>query len=239
MATGAEGRRATTTACASSTRRTWPATRSSARPSPPGRRRRCGSAPASPTPAPGIRWPPPAGIASVQAASREPGPPSASAGATRPSPTSGLALPGAGRRALERYVTIVRTYLRGEPVAFDALAPWHPRTAPAPVAALGLAGTRWTTAGCTGSTPPCRRCRWRSSPPGPRMLAMAARCADRVLLAVGADPERVGMGRRAGPVGERRRADRRLRQRDHPRRPRRPRPAGSAPGASPPSPGSR
>jgi 5,10-methylenetetrahydromethanopterin reductase len=91
---------------------------------------------------------------------------------------------------LERYVAVVRTYLRGEAVAFDALSPWH-RDGARPVEVLGLA-----------NAPADSRLHWLDpslSPvpvevvaTGPRMLSMAARGADRVLLAVGADPERVG-----------------------------------------------
>jgi 5,10-methylenetetrahydromethanopterin reductase len=91
---------------------------------------------------------------------------------------------------LARYVATVRAYLRAEPVAFDALAPWH-RDGARAIEVLGLA-----------DAPDDSRLHWLDPglPPvpvevvatGPRMLSMAARTADRVLLAVGADPERVG-----------------------------------------------
>lgn len=90
----------------------------------------------------------------------------------------------------ERFVTAVRAYLRGDAVPFDALAAFAPADA-RPVDELGLA-----------HQPESSRMAWiptdRDPTPvevvatGPRMLAMAGRCADRTLLAVGADPERVG-----------------------------------------------
>src|SRR5262245_15291666 len=90
---------------------------------------------------------------------------------------------------LERFVRITRAYLRGEAVAFADLIPYE-RDGSRPLDALGLA-----------SGPEESRLHWL--PPaldpvpvevvatGPRVLAMAGRTADRVLLAVGADPERV------------------------------------------------
>jgi 5,10-methylenetetrahydromethanopterin reductase len=90
---------------------------------------------------------------------------------------------------LERYVTTVRTYLAGGVMSFDALADYH-RAGARPIDALGLA-----------TAPADSRLRWLDpslpSVPvevvatGPRVLDAAARSADRVLLAVGADPSRV------------------------------------------------
>jgi 5,10-methylenetetrahydromethanopterin reductase len=90
---------------------------------------------------------------------------------------------------LERYVRILRAYLLGETVTFEDLAPYH-REGARPITALGLA-----------DSPTDSRLHWLdrglSAVPvevvatGPRMLAMAARHADRVLLAVGADLSRV------------------------------------------------
>lgn len=90
---------------------------------------------------------------------------------------------------LERYVATVRAYLRGSAIAFDDLAAYH-RDGARPIDALGLA-----------SAPDDSRLHWLDpslSPvpvevvaTGPRMLDAAARSADRVLLAVGADPTRV------------------------------------------------
>lgn len=90
---------------------------------------------------------------------------------------------------LERFVRTTRAYLRGEAVPFDELRPFERRGA-RPVGVLGLA-----------ATPPESRLHWlpRDLAPvpvevvatGPKALALAGRTADRVLLAVGADPERV------------------------------------------------
>jgi 5,10-methylenetetrahydromethanopterin reductase len=93
---------------------------------------------------------------------------------------------------LEAYIKVVRAYLRGEPVAFDDLRRFgHAGTKP--LDSLGLA-----------DAPDDSRIHWL--PPelapvpvevaatGPKVLA-AARHADRVLLAVGADPERVAWAR--------------------------------------------
>ncbi len=93
---------------------------------------------------------------------------------------------------LAAYVRVVRAYLRGESIAFDALARFgHAGTRP--IGSLGLA-----------DAPDHSRIHWLPTdlPPvpvevaatGPLVLA-AARDADRVLLAVGADPERVAWAR--------------------------------------------
>ncbi|ODU07656.1 MAG: hypothetical protein ABS81_00765 [Pseudonocardia sp. SCN 72-86] len=88
----------------------------------------------------------------------------------------------------ERYLTALQGYLRGEEVPFDAAF------APAgmtPVDALGL-----------GTAPTGSSLRWlRPSQPkvpvdvaatGPRVIDLAARLADAVTFAVGADPRRIG-----------------------------------------------
>lgn len=90
---------------------------------------------------------------------------------------------------LERYVSVLRTYLRGAPVPFAALQAYH-RDGARPLDALGLA-----------DAPADSRLHWLDpavapvpvevAATGPRVLAAAARSADRVLLAVGAAPERV------------------------------------------------
>jgi 5,10-methylenetetrahydromethanopterin reductase len=91
----------------------------------------------------------------------------------------------------DRYLAVLRAYLRGDAVAFDDLG-FHEGVAP-PVDALGLADAPETS-------------RLHFLPPGlptvpvevaatgPRVLETAARHADRVLLALGADPERVRWG---------------------------------------------
>jgi 5,10-methylenetetrahydromethanopterin reductase len=94
-------------------------------------------------------------------------------------------------RAFERYLDVLQRYLRGETVPFSALA-FHEQLAP-DVATLELA-----------DTPDGSRLRWLNdrdqkvpvevASTGPRVIAMAARLADRVMLALGADAERVAWG---------------------------------------------
>ena len=84
---------------------------------------------------------------------------------------------------------IVRAYLRGESVPFDELRPYEHADAK-PVAALGLADTAADSS-----------LHWlpKDLAPvpvevvatGPKVLELAGRDSDRVLLAVGADPDRV------------------------------------------------
>ncbi len=91
----------------------------------------------------------------------------------------------------ERYLIALQAYLRGEEVAFSELD-FHERIAP-PVETLGLA-----------DTPRRSRLLWidrrRPKVPvevaatGPRVVAAAARAADRVMFALGADPERIAWG---------------------------------------------
>jgi len=91
----------------------------------------------------------------------------------------------------ERYLAVLRAYLHGDEVGFDALG-FHEAVAPS-VDALGLA-----------DAPATSRLHFlplglpavpvEVAATGPRVLAMAARHADRVLLALGADPERVRWG---------------------------------------------
>jgi 5,10-methylenetetrahydromethanopterin reductase len=93
---------------------------------------------------------------------------------------------------LAAYIRVVRAYLRGESVAFDDLRRFgHAGTKP--LDSLGLA-----------DQPDNSRIHWLPSDlqpvpvevaaTGPRVLAAAGK-ADRVLLAVGADPERVAWAR--------------------------------------------
>ena len=101
-----------------------------------------------------------------------------------------LGLAPASVQDLGAYVRIVRAYLRGEEVPFADLRPYQHADAK-PVATLGLA-----------DTPAQSSMHWlpRDLDPvpvevvatGPKVLELAGRDADRVLLAVGADPERVG-----------------------------------------------
>lgn len=137
---------------------------------------------------PGVRHPvaTAAGIASVHAASGG----RAVLGIGRgDSAMAHLGLAPAPPSYLERYVVAVRAYLAGETIDFDALAPFH-REGAKGVEALGMA-----------EVPKGSALHWldRSLPPvpvevvatGPKVLDLAARHADRVLLAVGADPARV------------------------------------------------
>jgi 5,10-methylenetetrahydromethanopterin reductase len=99
--------------------------------------------------------------------------------------------------ALTRYLVVLQQYLRGENVSFDALD-FHEQLAP-PIEDLRLA-----------DTPTSSRLVWIAklakvpvevAATGPKVIAAAALHADRVLLAVGADPERlawgINLGRRA------------------------------------------
>ena len=92
---------------------------------------------------------------------------------------------------LERYLVALHRYLRGQAVEFDDLG-FSESTAP-DVATLGLA-----------DTPDSSRMVWRRdddpvvtvevASTGPRVIAAAARSADRVIFALGADPERLAWG---------------------------------------------
>jgi 5,10-methylenetetrahydromethanopterin reductase len=92
---------------------------------------------------------------------------------------------------LEHYLEVLQAYLRGDRVAFDDLR-FHEQIAP-DVSVLGLA-----------DTPEASRLLWLEpglpKPPvevaatGPRVIAAAARRADRVMFALGADAERIAWG---------------------------------------------
>ncbi len=91
---------------------------------------------------------------------------------------------------LEQYIVVLRAYLRGDDVSFADLQQYMPAIV-RPVDALGLA-----------DRPTASRLSWlprdlptvpvEVSATGPRVLKLAALHADRVMLAVGADPQRVG-----------------------------------------------
>jgi 5,10-methylenetetrahydromethanopterin reductase len=91
----------------------------------------------------------------------------------------------------ERYLSVLGAYLHGDDVAFDELR-FHEAVAP-PVDALGLADAP-ATSRLHFLPPDLPRVPIEVAATGPRVLAAAARHADRVLLAVGADPERVRWG---------------------------------------------
>jgi 5,10-methylenetetrahydromethanopterin reductase len=92
---------------------------------------------------------------------------------------------------LERYVDVLQRYLRGEPVDFERLG-FQEAGAP-PVGTLGLAAvpdaSRLAVARPDGPKVPVE-----VAATGPRVIAAAGRVADRVMLAVGADPARVEWG---------------------------------------------
>ena len=91
----------------------------------------------------------------------------------------------------ERYLTVLQAYLRGDDIAFDDLG-FHEAVAP-PVETLGLADA--PTASRLHFLPPdLPKVPVEVAATGPRVLATAARHADRVLLALGADPDRVRWG---------------------------------------------
>lgn len=91
----------------------------------------------------------------------------------------------------ENYLSVLQAYLRGESVPFEALN-FHEQMAP-DVATLGLA-----------DTPDASTIKWLNerdnkvpvevAATGPRVIAIAAVHADRVMLALGADTQRLGWG---------------------------------------------
>jgi 5,10-methylenetetrahydromethanopterin reductase len=91
----------------------------------------------------------------------------------------------------ERYLAVLQAYLRGDEVAFDELG-FHEHVA-APVDALGLANA--PSASRLHFLPPdLPKVPVEVAATGPRVLTAAAPVADRVLLALGAEPERVQWG---------------------------------------------
>ena len=93
--------------------------------------------------------------------------------------------------AFERYLAVLQAYLRGDEVEFDDLG-FHEGVAP-PVDTLGLAGAP-TTSRLHFLPPDLLKVPVEVAATGPRVLAAAARHADRVLLALGADPARLRWG---------------------------------------------
>ncbi|MCY4655872.1 MAG: LLM class flavin-dependent oxidoreductase [Gammaproteobacteria bacterium] len=93
-------------------------------------------------------------------------------------------------RWFERYVEQLQAYLSGDPVPFDEFG--IPDEAAPPATRLALA-----------DAPATSTIRWADDLPkvnieiaatGPRVIEIAARHADRVMLAVGANPERIAWG---------------------------------------------
>ena len=92
--------------------------------------------------------------------------------------------------ALERYLVVLQKYLRGEPVPFGELD-FHEQLAP-PVEELGLADT--PTASRLVWLDGAKKVPVEVAATGPRVIASAAVHADRVVLAVGADLDRLRWG---------------------------------------------
>jgi 5,10-methylenetetrahydromethanopterin reductase len=92
---------------------------------------------------------------------------------------------------LARYLETVQAYLRGDEIPFDELDPFAPQDAAPSVDTLDL-----------DATAPSSRMHWLRpdlpkvpvdvSATGPMVIDTAARLADRITLAVGADPDRLG-----------------------------------------------
>lgn len=92
---------------------------------------------------------------------------------------------------LERFVRVTRAYLRGEAVPLDEV-----RGSGRPLAMVQDSRLHWLAASDLAPVPV------EVAATGPKVIGIAARHADRVLLAVGADPARVewaiGIARREG-----------------------------------------
>lgn len=97
----------------------------------------------------------------------------------------------AGVGVLENYVATLQRYLRGETVAFEDLK-FHERLAP-DVATLGLADTASSSriAWLPDSRP---KVEVEVAATGPRVIGVAACHAERIMFALGADPERIAWG---------------------------------------------
>jgi 5,10-methylenetetrahydromethanopterin reductase len=94
-------------------------------------------------------------------------------------------------RTFERYLSVLQSYLRGDEIPFDDLD-FHEAVAP-PVETLGLANAP-TSSRLHFLPADLPKVPVEVAATGPRVLAAAARHADRVLLALGADPDRVRWG---------------------------------------------
>ena len=92
---------------------------------------------------------------------------------------------------LTAYLETLQTYLRGEAVPFDGLS-FHEKMAP-DVASLGLADS--AEASRITWLPDARpKVEVEVAATGPRVIGVAARLADRVMFALGANPERIAWG---------------------------------------------
>jgi 5,10-methylenetetrahydromethanopterin reductase len=90
----------------------------------------------------------------------------------------------------ERYLATVLAYLRGEELPFEALDSFMPADAPAPVDALELAGQP-STSKMHWLHPDLSTVPVDVSASGPRMIAVAARHAQRITFGVGANVDRL------------------------------------------------
>jgi 5,10-methylenetetrahydromethanopterin reductase len=92
---------------------------------------------------------------------------------------------------LRRYLEAVQSYLRGDEIDFDDLSPFAPEGAAPPVDTLGLDATA-PTSSLHWLRPDLPKVPVDVSATGPKVIDAAAEIADRVTLAVGADPQRLG-----------------------------------------------
>jgi 5,10-methylenetetrahydromethanopterin reductase len=92
---------------------------------------------------------------------------------------------------LRRYLEAVQSYLRGDEIDFDDLSPFAPEGAAPPVDTLGLDATA-PTSSLHWLRPELPKVPVDVSATGPKVIDAAAEIADRVTLAVGADPQRLG-----------------------------------------------
>lgn len=89
------------------------------------------------------------------------------------------------------YLDALQTFLKGEPVAFDALS-FHERAAP-DISSLGLADT--AEASRIAWLPDTRpKVEVDVAATGPKVIALSACKADRIMFALGANPERIIWG---------------------------------------------
>ncbi|MFT6581616.1 MAG: 5,10-methylenetetrahydromethanopterin reductase [Alphaproteobacteria bacterium] len=90
----------------------------------------------------------------------------------------------------ETYIKHLQAYLSGQPVPFDEIS--FPDDVAPPIAALGLAGE--PEASHIGWITGERKVPVEVAASGPRVIAIGARHADRLIFTLGADPERISWG---------------------------------------------
>ena len=97
----------------------------------------------------------------------------------------------AGVGVFAKYLETLQVYLRGDSIPFEDLA-FHERLAP-DVSTLGLADT--VSASRIAWLPDARpKVEVEVAATGPKVIGLAARLADRVMFALGADPDRIAWG---------------------------------------------